>query len=427
MPRTSLLLLAVVALFLLVGAFALGIGRGSRPQPVRASLSVSDVLGGEPDERFARALAPRAFRFPADHGPHPEFRTEWWYLTGNLEGAGGRPFGFQLTLFRSALAPPAHGGEAQRLRDGPAPRLAPPAHGGGARGAPALSSWSSDQVYMGHLALTDAEAGTFRAFERFSRGALGLAGARAEPFRVWLEDWVLEGPAQAGQDIFSLTLTAGEGESSLRLVLEPAKPLVLQGENGLSQKGPEPGNASYYYSFTRLLASGTLEIGGETVGVSGTAWMDREWSTSALSAGQVGWDWFALQLDDGHDLMFYQLRLEDGSPDPLSKGSWVDPEGGSRVLGSEEVELEVLDWWTSPLDGASYPARWALRVPSEALEVEVVPLLPDQELELTFRYWEGAVRVRGSRAGTAVEGMGYVELTGYASLPARDGLVQPRR
>jgi predicted secreted hydrolase len=201
--------------------------------------------------------------------------------------------------------------------------------------------------------------------------------------------------------------------------------MALQGDRGLSQKGPEPGNASYYYSFTRLEATGELALEGSRVPVRGTAWLDREWSTSALSPGQVGWDWFALQLDDGHDLTVYRLRRQDGSADPLSKGSWVGPGGEMRVLGAPEVELEVLERWASPLDGTLYPARWRLAVPGEELELEVVPLLSDQELALTFRYWEGAVRVTGTRRGRGVSGVGYVELTGYADAPARPAGLAP--
>jgi predicted secreted hydrolase len=366
-------------------------------------------MGGEAGAGYARATRPRPFLFPEDHGPHPEFRTEWWYLTGNLEGPEGEPYGFQFTLFRSAVDP------------------TPPS---------SSSAWASHQVFMGHFAVTDGRGRTFHAFERFSRQALGLAGATASPLRVWLEDWELRETGGAGglppgrdaaasgsgsaagpggaSDVFPLTLSAAEGEVALKLEISPLKPMVLQGDEGLSQKGAEPGNASYYYSFTRLGARGRLSLGGRERPVTGTAWMDREWSTSALSQGQVGWDWFALQLDDGRELMYYQLRLADGTPDPLSKGVLVGP-ADTRLLSSSEVELTVLERWTSPLDGTEYPGAWRLRVPDQELELEIRPLIPNQELELTFRYWEGAVVVEGSLAGKAVSGRGYVELTGYAS------------
>jgi predicted secreted hydrolase len=410
--RVSPLVLALLILVFGVGYALLRLGRPIVPEPVRTSLSVSDVMGASPAEGFATALEPQAFVFPRDHGPHPSFRTEWWYITGNVEGPDGDPYGFQFTIFRSALDPDA-------------PESASP--------------WATNQVFMGHLALTDGRGRVFRAFERFARGAQGLAGAQADPFRVWLEDWVLEGPAEEGavapdrdsrsapgQDgipnftegpglgIFPLRLSASEDDVALSLFLNPSKPLVLQGNQGLSQKGPQPGNASFYYSFTRLETTGILTLEGREIPVEGSAWLDREWSTSALSENQVGWDWFALQLSDGRELMYYQLRLADGSPDPLSKGILVDREGGSMLLTSGMVDLEVTETWESPEDGTSYPSGWRLAIPSQRTEFTVTPLIPGQELNLTFRYWEGAVEVRGVSDGTPVEGRGYVELTGYS-------------
>ncbi len=359
---------------------------GRLSQAVRPGLAVRDVLGGD-SAGFARAERPRAFRFPEDHGPHPEYRSEWWYFTGNLQGPAGRPFGFQLTLFRFALAP------------WPVERP---------------SAWAADQVFMGHLALTDPHGGRFHAFERLSREALGLAGARAEPPRVWLEDWLLEGREDGG-----FRISAFAGDVGVDLELRATKPVVLQGEAGLSQKSAEPGNASYYYSFTRMEARGTVRAFGPALPVNGLVWMDREWGTSALGPDQVGWDWFALQLDDGYDLMYYQLRREDGSADPHSKGTLVDPAGAARVLRAGEVGVEVLGDWRSPRDGVRYPGRWRLRVPAADLDLEVRPALQDQELRLSVRYWEGAVQVSGTRSGRPVGGRGYVELTGYAGTSGR--------
>ena len=352
--------------------------------------ALTSVLGCSPPavdepgsaEGFARAIEPRSFDFPRDHGPHPDFRTEWWYLTGNLESPDGRRFGYQFTLFRSAMA----------------------------AGSPAReSAWATDQVYMAHLAVTDVEAESFYAFERFARGAAGLAGAETEPFRVWLDSWRLEG----GDDPPPFRLRAENDEVALDLELAAAKPLVLQGDAGLSRKGREPGNASYYYAFTRLETSGRLRVGPTELEVGGSSWLDREWSTSVLEEGQRGWDWFALQLDDGVDLMVYQMRREDGSSDPASSGSLVDTEGGKTPLASREFELVVLDWWTSPESGARYPSRWRVSVPAEELVLTVEPVLSDQELDLSVLYWEGAVYVEGIRAGVPVSGRGYVELTGY--------------
>jgi predicted secreted hydrolase len=394
-PRVLWLLLTcgLLAAGLAAGLVAVSGEKGTEP---RATLSLVETLGGGDTTGYRRALEPRAFVFPDDHGPHEDFRTEWWYVTANLESADGDRYGVQFTLFRSALAPD------------------PPATSQG---------WATNQVYMAHLALTDVRAARFRAFERFARGAVGLAGARVRPFRAWLEDWSLEGADDASPDaedpIWPLTLRAAEGagtaaESGVRLRLTPLKPLVLQGEGGLSRKGPEPGNASYYYSFTRLAAEGDVVVDGRTVPVTGTAWLDREWSTSVLSEGQVGWDWFALQLDDGRDLMVYHLRRADGSPDAMSEGVLVDAAGTATRLAQPDFGLEPVGRWVSPLDGTVYPSGWRVRVPDHALDLEVTPVLPDQELDLTFRYWEGAVDVVGRAGGAPVSGRGYVELTGYA-------------
>jgi predicted secreted hydrolase len=331
----------------------------------------------------------RAFSFPQDHGPHPEFRTEWWYYTGNLATAEGRRLGFQLTFFRSALAPEM------------------PERG---------SAWATRQAWLAHFALSDIEGGRFHSFERWSRGAVGLAGIQATPFRVWVEDW---SAAADGGPVFPMRLRASQGEVALDLRLEQGKPPVLQGDRGLSRKSSEPGNASYYYSLTRMPAAGTVRVGAETLAVTGAAWMDREWSTSSLGAGQVGWDWFALQLSDGTDLMLYQLRDAAGRPDPASSGTVIDPGGASRTLALRDFSLEVLDHWQSPNSGARYPSRWRLRLPSAGLDLTITPLLANQELDVSFRYWEGAVAVEGTRRGAPVGGRGYVELTGYTEAEPR--------
>jgi predicted secreted hydrolase len=368
----------------LITVFALGAFRLLRPSPPSpATVAVGNALGGSA-EGFARALRPRPFVFPADHGPHPEFRTEWWYYTGNLETAEGRHFGFQLTFFRSGVAPTM---------------------------VTRASAWGSREAYMAHFAVTDTAGQRFSAASRLSRAALGLAGAQAQPFRVWVEDWSAEGVAG---DAVPVRLRAAQDEAAIDLTLTTAKPVVLQGERGLDRKGAEPGNASHYYSLTRMPVTGRVTVRGAAFDVTGLAWMDREWSTSSLGAGLVGWDWLALQLDDDRELMLYQLRRADGTADGFSGGSLVGVDGSSRRLGFEDFRIEVRDTWSSPRDGARYPSRWRLTVPAEALELEVVPRLADQELALTVRYWEGAVRVDGRASGRPVAGMGYVELVGYA-------------
>ena len=381
--RKRFVLILLVVLPLILGGIYL-LARPDEPRSPRASLSVASALRTADDRGYAKAIAPREFSFPADHGPHPELRTEWWYYTGNLESAKGRRFGFQLTFFRSALAP--------QMPD-------------------RRSAWATREAWLAHFAVSDVDGERFHSFERWSRGGpVGLAGAQGQPFRVWVEDWSAEGP---GGDVFPMRLSARQGDAGIDLSLEQGKPPVLQGERGLSRKSEEPGNASYYYSLTRMPASGIVRLGGESLRVTGLAWMDREWSTSSLGADQVGWDWFAFQLFDGSEVMLYRLRRKDGSADPASSGTVVGPRGGSRTLSLSDFTLEDLDRWRSPRSGATYPARWRLRIPSEGLEMEVRPLLADQELDVSFRYWEGAVEVEGTRGGQPVRGRGYVELTGY--------------
>lgn len=362
-----------LALFCLIGAAPLGAQTPATPDLPR--LLDGDASG------FARAIDPREFVFPRDHGAHPDYRSEWWYYTGNLRTRTGRRFGYQLTIFRLALRPQA---------------------------PPRRSAWAANQVYMAHFALTDVSADRFHAHERFARGALGLAGAQGQPVRVWLEDWNIS------LDGTVWRLRAAHGDLGLDLALTPKKPIVLQGERGLSRKSAEHGNASYYYSITRLETQGTVTVAGERHAVSGLSWMDREWSTSALAPDQAGWDWFALQLSNGYDLMYYRLRRRDGSIDPFSAGSLVDPAGKLARLSAKEVQVEAVETWRSP-QGIRYPTRWRVRVPQHQLDLDVRAAIPQQTLDLTVRYWEGAVDVRGRNADRAVEGSGYLEMTGYDS------------
>ena len=375
---------------LLVPLLLLALAVGLRPAPTpppRARLALQEVLGAPAEEGYARALQPRAFRFPADHGPHPEFSAEWWYFTGNLQGPDGRPFGYQLTFFRKALSP---------------------------RPVRRTSAWAASQAWMAHLALTDVQAGKHRAWERFSREALDLAGARSQPFRVWLEDWqVVGGPAGPWR------LVAAADDARLELDLQATRPPVLQGDRGLSRKGSQPGNASYYYSLTRLETRGHVQVGGERHPVTGLSWMDREWSTSALEPGQVGWDWFSLQLSDGSDLMLYQLRRTDGTADPASSGSLADAPAGSgvtvpRPFAAADMRLLPRGTWRDP-EGTRWPVRWRIEIPREDLVLDVEPWLEAQKMDLSVPYWEGAIRARGTRRGRPVEGRGYLELTGYSS------------
>lgn len=368
---------------LIVGAFALG-ACGDRPGDVRASVSVAEAMAGD-TVGYARADRVRAFTFPADHGPHPAFKAEWWYVTGNLRATDGtdRRFGVQFTVFRSALAPDSATGRR-------------------------ASGWATRQLYMSHVALGDVAAGRFYSDEQFARGAAGLAGASADPVTATLGSARL---AAAGDASGAVPLQIeGEAEgAAFDLTARPLKPIVLQGDRGLSQKGVGAGNASYYYAQTRMATTGTIALpDGETVPVEGLTWLDREWSTSALGPGQVGWDWFALHLDDGRDLMLYQLRQQDGSKDPLSEGSLVGPDGDKTRLDAGDFVLEPLETWESPRGGA-YPVRWRVRVPGAGVDAVVSAAMEDQELDATIRYWEGAVDVTGSDSG-----VGFLEMTGYA-------------
>lgn len=337
-----------------------------------------------PIEGFARATGPRPFDFPADFGAHPQYRTEWWYYIGNLETADGRHFGFELTFFRVALLPPD-------------------------QAFPRSSDWATNQIYMAHFALTDVAGGEFHAFQRFSRGAVGLAGAQAAPYRIWLEDWQVE-QGEAG-----IYLLSAQNEGlAIELTLTDGKGPVAHGEAGYSQKGPDPGNASYYYSQTRLLAEGSIQIGDEAFEVSGQGWSDHEYSTSVLSTGQVGWDWFAIQLDEGSEVMLYIIRHADGSIDPFSSGTLIAPDGSTQALAREDFDIQAHDLWRSPHSDAEYPLGWTVSIPSTGLQLELSPYSLDQELNLSTIYWEGAVQISGSRDGHLIGGMGYVEMTGYA-------------
>lgn len=383
-------ILLLVAVLVGVGQWYLA-GQASDYIAAEPRLSLSQALGGEL-AGFARADRPRVFRFPDDHGPHPAYRTEWWYYTGNLKSAAGRHFGFQLTFFRTALKAPTD-------------RIGRP------------SAWGTQDVYMAHFALSDVAAQRFYAFQRLSRAALGLAGASAAPFRVWLEDWSVTGETAAERPV-SMQLSAEEQDVALDLRLRSEKPIVLHGRNGLSQKGAAAGQASYYYSLTRLRSTGVIRLGDEEFQVQGLSWMDREWSTSVLSEALQGWDWFAIQLTDGQELVVYQIRQQSGDIHPLSSGTLVAADGTPQALTSADFQIEVLRTWRSPADGTVYPAKWQLRIPGEAIELTITPYMADQEMHTLIRYWEGAVRAQGTAQGRSLAGDGYVELTGYGEKKA---------
>lgn len=360
------------------------------PEVFRGGSRLSELLGDASSEKFARAIGPMEFVFPRDHGPHADYRNEWWYVTGNLDGPEHQRFGFELTFFRFSLAAD-NGNEFD-------------------------SAWQTNQVYIAHFAITDVAEKMFHVAQRYARGSVGLAGAQSSPFKVWLDEWSIseiESANDLPSDSVLWKLTATGADFSLDLNLSALKRPVLNGQGGLSKKSAELGNASYYYSLTRLQSDGTLRAGDRAYAVTGLSWLDREWGSSALSSDQRGWDWFALQLSDGSELMFYNIRRNDNSADAHSAGTWIDPDGGSSHLRQEDVSVVVIDTWESSR-GGTYPAGWTIDIPARSLSLEVRPVLDDQELLTTVRYWEGAVDVEGKRGEQGLTGRGYVELTGYS-------------
>jgi predicted secreted hydrolase len=330
-----------------------------------------------------RQVAPGyRFQFPRDHFDHPEFRTEWWYYTGNLKAAGGHNYGFELVFFREAKQN---------------------------SGAGNPSVWRADNLYLAHLALTDIDRRRFLYRRRLNRAGPGLAGARmgddSEAGRIWNGNWEVKW--DRATDVQTLSAVAEGIRFHLRL--SPRKPVVIHGANGVSQIADAVGHAAYYTSFPRLEVDGTLN-GAE---VSGTAWMDHEWFSELLDASQRGWDWFSIQLQNGTELMLFQIRRTDGTIDTHSSGTYIAANGHATSLARSDFELQPLEYWTSPRSGARYPVKWKIAVPSLKIALECAAAIPDQELLAEDRggptYWEGAARYRGS-----AEGVGYLEMTGYS-------------
>ncbi|MGQ9799516.1 MAG: lipocalin-like domain-containing protein [Ignavibacterium sp.] len=349
-------------------------------------ISLSKAMGDVADEDFSKAVEKRKFVFPDDHGPHQDFRTEWWYFTGNLTSVDNRKFGYQLTIFRTALT-------KKKIERN--------------------SEWNSNQIYMAHFAVTDIDGNKFYFDERFSREGNNLAGAQINPFKVWVEDWqIIQTESRTTFELPTISIKAKTDKAEINFTLEAVKPFVLQGDEGLSQKGKQPGNASYYYSYTRLKTEGKIILSGQEFSVKGFSWMDREWSTTALSEDQKGWDWFALQLDDNTEIMYYQMRKKDGMPDVFSKGTFVDKKGASELIEKDDVVLEVTDYWESP-GGEKYPSGWNLQIPSKEIDLKITPTVKNQLMDVTVRYWEGSVKIEGKKSGSKITGSGYVELTGY--------------
>ncbi|HWC98549.1 MAG TPA: lipocalin-like domain-containing protein [Candidatus Sulfopaludibacter sp.] len=325
---------------------------------------------------YRQALPGYRYEFPRDHFNHPEFQTEWWYYTGNVQARDGHRYGFELVFFR-------RGREASQTNP---------------------SVWRVDDLYLAHLALTDIDGRKFRSVQRLNRAGPGVAGVSMSEGRIWNGNWTVQW--QTPGDVQTLSAIAEGIQFHLRLT--PRKPVVIHGENGVSQTGAAPGQASYYTSFPLLEVEGTLN-GAEVVG---TAWMDHEWFTSLMDPGQVGWDWFSAQLENNTQLMLFQIRRTDGSEDPHSSATYIDPAGRATFLARQDFALRPLEFWTSPKTHARYPVKWHLEIPRLHVSLDCEAALPNQELtgegEGASTYWEGAARYSGS-----VRGVGYLEMTGY--------------
>jgi predicted secreted hydrolase len=341
---------------------------------------------------YRTVTGPCDFVFPRDHGAHPDFRTEWWYYTGNLATPAGKRYGFQLTFFRTQIAEPD---SEKTWPQNP-------------------SAWRTKDLFLAHAALSDLDAKRFHLDERVARAGAGLAGVtqEKEATRIFIGNWL------ALIDPGSHRLKAPANEFSMDLFCKAAKPITAHGQEGYSLKGKSAESASCYYSYTRLEAEGSIALHGTAVSVRGTAWMDHEFSSAPLEAGLEGWDWFSLQFDDQTELMLYLLRQKGSGNIPSSSGTFVKASGEAIRLSNSDFQVEVLERWKSPRSGATYPSRWRIRVTPLNLELSVVPILSDQELitEKSTRvtYWEGSVSVSGRSGENPVKGIGYVEMTGYA-------------
>jgi predicted secreted hydrolase len=341
-------------------------------------------------EEFKRALPGRIFSFPQDHFSHPEFKTEWWYYSGHLQSQelGKKTYGYQLTFFRTGLKR-----EEKNQK----------------------SKWSIQNLYFAHFAVTDESKKRFEYREKISRGSLGEAGASEKTFRIWIEDWSVEGKGPVMQDHL---LKAGDKNFGIELILTPERNPVIHGQNGTSQKAEGEGHASHYYSIPRLKTEGKIFLKGEEASVHGISWMDHEFGSNQLREYQAGWDWFSIQLDNGVDLMFYQVRHRDGTIDPYSSGTIIFPGGKHQYIPLKEFQVEVLEKWKSQKSEATYPSKWSIKVPSHQIVLILTPTVKDQELitkeSTRVTYWEGSVNVDGKYENSPMKGMGYVELTGYA-------------
>lgn len=353
---------------------AIGVGWGIVPEPAAGAKGFAVA---EPGYRYV---------FPQDHGPHPTYQTEWWYYTGRLTAESGRTYGYQLTFFRRGI-------DAVAVRNNP-------------------SKWALKNVFLAHFAITDETQKKFVYAEKANRPGVATAGADSKRFKVW------NGPWSAEERDGVMVLSAVARDRSILLRLKPSRGPIIHGADGISLKGPGKSQASHYYSMTRMETTGTLTINNRLETVTGLSWMDHEFGSNQLSAEQVGWDWFGLHLDNGMDLMLYRIRRIDGTVEPVSSGTLIQPDGRVIHLPREAFGYSVRDVWTSPKTRTVYPSRWVITVPDHGIDLAIQPTIADQELVTTHStrvtYWEGSVSVKGRVGDAAVSGHGYAELTGYA-------------
>ena len=357
------------------------------------ALALSLVSGIFAAQHWQSAAPGYRYEFPRDHFSHPEYQTEWWYYTGNLRTANGHRFGFELTFFREAMPLSA--------------------------AADSSEVWRPDQIYLAHLALSDIDGEDFYHTERINRAGPGLAGVSLEQRRYWNGNWQVRWNPGTGEQ---QELRAVCDHFSLNLRLNPEKPLVIHGQDGISRKGAAPADASHYISFTRLHAAGKLQWKGRAFDLSGLAWTDHEFFSPLQDNTRAGWDWFAIQLNNNEELMFYRLRRTSGALDPFSSGTYVDSHGQAHFLAAHDFSLTPGETWLSRLSEARYPVGWTISVPSLELQLTERTSLPNQELFSSIgpspTYWEGAVTYRGHIHAQPVEGLGYLEMTGYAKSSA---------
>jgi predicted secreted hydrolase len=345
-------------------------------------INIIEALSNNDTEGYSIADRVIDFSFPKDHGPHDSFRNEWWYFTGNLYDDEGNRFGYQLTFFRIALSPLT---------------------------VTRTSEWATDQIYMAHFTVSDVKNEKFYSFEKFNRDAIGLAGFTADPFKMNVGDWYMLG---TGDGDFPWQLYASKNGITLSLDVTPLKDIVFEGENGLSYKSVDKTSASYYYSITRLATGGYIEINGERHEVEGNSWLDREWSTSTLNEEQGGWDWFSMQLNDNTEIVYFQLRYKDGSVYPYNEGLIVNDDSSTVKLETGDIVLTVLDTWKSST-GITYPLKWQAEVMPLGKTLIIEAVFNEQELNLSTRYWEGAVNIYDAQDVNTIIGTGYLEMTGY--------------